>query len=136
MTASSRFVALREVPVERAGADAGALGDLVERGVVPLLAEDLARDLDDAVVVALGIGAHGTSPRLALLNGDSLRIVVEEAEPSSGSRVPRPTRPEQDLLSMSSTILHPTRRQTRPVDLPAERRPRRDRASRSSWSRS
>ena len=92
-------VPVREVPVERARADARALGDLVEGGVVPLLAEDRTGDLHDAVVVALRIGTHSRTSALliALLNGDSLRIVVEEAEPSSGSRVPRPTRPEQDL---------------------------------------
>jgi hypothetical protein len=52
-------VAAREVPVERAGADTRALGHLVERGVIPLLAEDLTGGLDQPVPVALRVGAHG-----------------------------------------------------------------------------
>src|SRR5262249_37088324 len=56
-------------------------------------------------------------PTIPLLTGDSLRIVVEEAEPSSGSRVHRPTGREQDLFYMPSTTT-PARAQTRPVDLP------------------
>jgi AcrR family transcriptional regulator len=55
-------LALREVAVERARADPGPFGDLVERGVVALLAEDHARDLEDAVVVALRVGTHGLLP--------------------------------------------------------------------------
>src|SRR3954452_12852182 len=43
---------------------------------------------------------------------------MEEAEPSSGSRVHRPTGREQDLFYMTSTT-SPGQAQTRPADLPA-----------------
>jgi hypothetical protein len=74
----------REVPVERARPHAGPLGHLVERGVVPLLAEDLPSGLDEAVAVALRVGAHGgpllERRRKTLSTGDTLRIVVSEPE--------------------------------------------------------
>jgi hypothetical protein len=46
----SEHVARREVPVERAGADAGALGDVVQRRVDALLEEDLAGGGHDPLV--------------------------------------------------------------------------------------
>ena len=86
-------VAGREVPVEGAGADARALGDLVQGGVGALLAEQHASGLDDLVEVALGIGTQRLAGRLCwplvdghvrgharatrLLSGDSLRIVLD-----------------------------------------------------------
>ena len=52
-------IAIGEVPVERAGADACATRDVVERGVRAVLCERLARDAHDRLVVASRIGAHG-----------------------------------------------------------------------------
>jgi MFS transporter len=46
----SEHVARREVPIERAGADAGALGDVVQRRVDALLEEDLAGGGHDPLV--------------------------------------------------------------------------------------
>ena len=43
--------------VERAGADAGSAGNIVEAGGGPVAGEDLLGDLKDALAVALGVGA-------------------------------------------------------------------------------
>jgi hypothetical protein len=46
------------VAVERAGANAGLIGDVVEARGGAVASEDLFRDLKDALAVALGIGAR------------------------------------------------------------------------------
>ena len=111
-------VAVGEVPVERAGADARALGDLVEGGVVALLAEDRSSGLHEAVVVALRVSAHlhsfqnhlakrRLSPYRSGGSGATLRIKSTSAHSAR-------TGP----LSMTSTLSQPDRATTRPVDLP------------------
>jgi hypothetical protein len=48
-----------EVAVQRAGADARATRDVIERGVRAVLREGLARHSHDRLVIAPCIGAHG-----------------------------------------------------------------------------
>lgn len=52
-----------KVAVERAGANAGLIGDMVAARGGAVASEDLFRDLKDALVVALGIGARLTGGR-------------------------------------------------------------------------
>jgi hypothetical protein len=46
------------MPVERADADTGALGDVLERRGAAELREDVARCGDELLVVAPGVGPH------------------------------------------------------------------------------
>ena len=59
---------LREVAVERADADPGPLGDVLERGGGAFLGEGVAGCGDEGVVVPAGIGAH-RAPGLHLALG-------------------------------------------------------------------
>jgi hypothetical protein len=81
-------VAGGKVAVERAGANAGLAGDIVEAGGGAVAGEDLFRDLKDALAVALGISAglsggrrrhellfrHAQVHRKIFATGDSLRL--------------------------------------------------------------
>ena len=67
-----QLVLVREATEDRADADARAFGDHRERRVDPLLGEHLARGLDDAREVALGVrtqlgGGSTVIPRYRLL---------------------------------------------------------------------
>jgi hypothetical protein len=52
------------VPVEGAGADLGALGDVVEGCVDAVFEEHVAGGGDDPLVVAAGVGAHRCTPSI------------------------------------------------------------------------
>ena len=48
----------REVAIERADADAGTTGDLVERGIDALLLECGVGDVEESLLIASGVGAQ------------------------------------------------------------------------------
>ena len=50
-------IAGREVAVERAGSNPGLTGDVIEAGARAVACEGLLGDLEDALAVALSIGA-------------------------------------------------------------------------------
>ena len=68
-----------EVPVERADADAGVLGDRVERDVGAVLGERAHGDLEQPVAVALGVGAQRPAldgaPHVALASRCNRRLL-------------------------------------------------------------
>jgi hypothetical protein len=55
-----QFATRREVPIHRGVADAGPAGDVVERGIGTLVAEDVPGRGHEQVVVALGVRAPTT----------------------------------------------------------------------------
>lgn len=56
---SVEIVAVRKPPVEGRDADPGAPGYLIQRGIGPLIGEDLAGGAQDLLPVAPRVGAHG-----------------------------------------------------------------------------
>ena len=76
-----QLVLVREAPVGGPHADAGAVGDVVERHVQAALGEQLARGVEEPLAIALGVAAQrARSERVLMLtvygNGDSFSSYV------------------------------------------------------------